>query len=238
MLYLIYYKLGATPPVAVAMISYTHTHTHTHTLTIQVIPENNPIPQVIDSSTPLHAEIAYSVFQNYLQALSKEHTVVDSTLIQAKDALIQHANQKQEEQSTPSSFNNSEENRPNQKDLEQVALSIDVTGSLQDSMIQLHAKDITESQDKSLMMKTADDGVDGISWCREDNGCRQFKKDQNLMFREEAEEMKSAVEKYKIEQVQLEEQLLQELNQREVIMDELYSTLLPIIICFTLFHCL
>jgi hypothetical protein len=169
------------------------------------------------------------VFQNYLQALGKEHTVVDSTLIQAKDALIQHANQKQEEQSTPSSFNSSEENKPNQKGLEQVALSVDVTGSLQDSMIQLHAEDITESQDKNLVMKTAD----GI---REDNGCRQFQKDH--MFGEEAEEMKSAVEKCKVEQVQLEEQLLQELNQREVTMGELYSTLLPIITCFTLCHCL
>ena len=153
------------------------------------------------------------MFQSYLQALSKEHTVVDSTLIQAKDALIQHANQKQEKQLTLTDFNNTEESRPNQ---EQVALSI---GSLQDSMIQLHAKGVTtESQDKSLATKTADDGVDGISGCREDNGCRKFKKDH--MFGEEAEEMKSAVEKYKQEQVQLEEQLLQELNQREVIMSE------------------
>ena len=207
-----YIRAGATPPVAVAMISTYHRYTHTHTHT-QMIPENNTIPQATDSSTPLHAEIAYSVFQNYLQALNKEHTVVDSTLIQAKDALIQHANQKQEEQLTLTDFNNTEESRPNQ---EQVALSI---GSLQDSMIQLHAKgDTTESQDKSLVTKTADDGVDGIGGCREDNGCRKFKKDH--MFGEEAEEMKSAVEKYKQEQVQLEEQLLQELNQREVIRSE------------------
>lgn len=155
----------------------------------------------------MHAEIAYSVFQNYLQALSKEHTVVDSTLIQAKDALI---HQKQEKQPTPTDFNDTKESRPNQ---EYVALSF---GSLQDSMIQLHAKgNTTESQDKSLVMKTTDDGADGI---REENGYRKFKKDH--MFGEEAEEMKSAVEKYKQEQVQLEEQLLQELNQREVIMGE------------------
>ena len=133
--------------------------------------------------------------------------MVDSTLIQAKDALI---HQRQEKQPTPTDFNNTEESRPNQ---EHVALSF---GSLRDSTIQLHAKgNTTESQDKSLVMKTTDDGVDGI---REENGYRKFKKDH--MFGEEAEEMKSAVEKYKQEQVQLEEQLLQELNQREVIMGE------------------
>lgn len=154
------------------------------------------------------------MFQNYLQALSKEHTAVDSTLILAKDILIQHANQKHEKDPTctSSSFSRlSEESAQNQEGLEQVALSVE----FQDSMTQLHLKDkevanIAETQDKGSATRMIDDGVDDINGCRKD-GCEDHK------FKEEAEQVKSAVEKYKLEQVQLKEQLLQELNQRKVI---------------------
>ena len=178
------------------------------------------MPQATDSSTTFHAELAYSVFQNYLQALSKEHTVVDSILVQAKDVLMQHASQKQgKEPTTSSSFSCGEENAQNREDLEQVEISIDVTDSFQDGIVQLHIQDkeevdiITECQDISSAIKAVDGGVDDIGATREDS-CRQFKDDYTS--REEGEEVKSAVEKYQLEQVQLEEQLSRELNQREV----------------------
>ena len=150
--------------------------------------------------------------------------MVDNTLIQAKDVLIQHADHKQVKESTSSNFNSGEENAHNKGGLEQKETSVDMVDSFQDDIVQLHIQDtvqlhvqdkeeadtIAKSQDTSSAMKTVDGGLDDIS----EDGCRLFK--EGHTFREEGEEVKSAMEKYKLEQVQVEEQLSKELNQREV----------------------
>lgn len=198
--------------------TYTSLHTSLHVcICTQFIPKQSP--QALDSQTPLNADTAYSVFQNYLQTLNKEHRAVDSAITEAKcvePLKVDLTAFEQETEPLSSYLSSGEHSVHNRK---QVEMSGDVTNCLstKSSGVRLceAGAGVTENRLRGAAWKASDSkiGVPG------EDGFRQISLDH--MFGEEAIGVKSAIENYRLELVQTEEQLSRQLSQKEVIMNEL-----------------
>lgn len=141
--------------------------------------------------------MSHSLFQNYLEILSSEHTAADVTLVEAHDALTQsHGSdsppigREQPNHLDPDSF---------QHQKGESRYDVD----MQHDPVQLKEADMVKvglnCETQPSIEPYVGDGVISIS-----------------VFKEEMEGVKTAVAKYRQDQLQLEEQLTKELQQREV----------------------
>ena len=148
--------------------------------------------------------MSHSLFQNYLAILSSEHTAADVTLVDAHDALTQSQGNRLLVQGTCSPPIGWEQPNPLDPDSFQHQMCesrYDV--DTQHDPIQLKRVDVTKvglnCETQHSIKPYVGDGVGSIS-----------------VFKEEMEGVKNTMEKYRKEQLQLEEQLTRELKQREV----------------------
>lgn len=158
-----------------------------------------------DSSVPFEVDTAYSLFQSYIQTLSSEHRAVDTTLVEAQDTL---RHQSQAAVGQRSSRDSSQER-----------------GELHSAKSSATASQRTLQECKSLKEENgfSQERQEVLKECALDGGCSSTHPvlvsevgSGVHQFREETDEVRSAVEQYSREQQLLEEKLTLEQRQREV----------------------
>ena len=148
--------------------------------------------------------MSHSLFQNYLGILSSEHTAVDVTLVEAHDVLMQSQGyqllvhgpptvRKQPYPLDPDSFQH-------QNDESRCGTD---GNFMQKDLVQLKKADVVKiglnCETELFVEPPVGDVTGSVS-----------------VFKDEMEGVKNAMERYRQEQLQLEEQLTRELQQREV----------------------
>ena len=154
--------------------------------------------------TTAEANVSQTFFQNYLEILSSEHTAVDITLVEAHDTLMQSQGNQLSVHGTYSLPTVRE--LPNPLDPDSFRHQEGESGydaDTQNDPVQLKKADVVKvgvnCEAQPSIKPRVGDAVGSIS-----------------VFKEEMEGVRNAVEKYRQEQLQLEEQLTRELQEREV----------------------